>query len=101
MLQENSRMTCKTFDQSIRILFWTLDEFFILIPLCFVGIILRSLFLLGLAILLKAIYTQIKKKRRHQALSHYLYQYFPTTICQKFGYFDGLPPSHLKQVLLT
>jgi type IV conjugative transfer system protein TraL len=101
MAQESLRMTCKTFDQSIRILFWALDEFLILIPLCFIGIVLRSLLLLGLAISLKAIYTQIKKKCRHQAFSHYLYRYFPTTICQKFGYFEGLPPSHLKELLLT
>lgn len=101
MTQESLRMTCKTFDQSIRILFWTLDEFLILIPLCFVGIILRSLFLLGLAISFKAIYTQIKRKCRYQSMSHYLYHYFPTDICQKFGYFEGLPPSHLKEVLLT
>lgn len=101
MTQDCLRMTCKTFDQPIRILFWTLDEFLILIPLCFVGILLRSLFLLGLAISLKAIYTRITKKCRYQSISHYLYHYFPTEICQKFGYFEGLPPSHLKQVLLT
>ncbi len=101
MTQESSRMTCKTFDQSIRILFWTLDEFFILIPLCFVGILLRSLLLIGIAFSLKWIYRQMKKKYRHQSLSQTLYTYFPTEICQKLGYFEGLPPSHLKNVLLT
>ncbi|WP_042280648.1 type IV conjugative transfer system protein TraL [Candidatus Protochlamydia sp. R18] len=101
MAQESPRMTCKTFDQSIRILFWSLDEFLILIPLSFVGIFLRSLVLLGLAILLKTLYVQMKKKSRHQPLSHYLYQYFPTSFCQKLGYFEGLPPSHLKKVILT
>lgn len=101
MTQESPRMTYKTFDQPIRILFWTVDEFLILIPLCFVGILLRSLFLLGLACLLKTIYAQIKKKCRYQSLSHYIYIYFPTKICQKLGYFEGLPPSHLKEVLLT
>lgn len=101
MSQENGRMTCKTFDQSIRILFWTLDEFIILIPMCLLGVFLHSLFLLCFAIALKAIYTKVKKNRRHRHLTHYLYQYFPTLICQRLGFFEGIPPSHLKEVILT
>ncbi len=97
----DQRMTCKTFDQSIRILFWTVDEFLILIPMCFVGIFFRSLFLLALALSLKIFYTHVKKACRYQSFSHYLYVYFPTNVCQKFEYFEGLPPSHLKEVFLT
>jgi len=101
MMQERAHMTCKTFDESIRILIWTMDEFLILIPMGLLGVFMRSLILIGLAITLKVIYTQIKKKNRYQRLSHLLYRYFPTDICQRFGYFEGLPPSHLKEVLLT
>lgn len=100
-MQDSPRMTYKTFDEPIRILFWTIDEFLILIPLCFIGLILKSLFLICLAFTSKAFYAQMKKKRRHQSYSHFIYLYLPTAVCQKVGYFEGLPPSHLKEVILT
>ena len=100
MAQESSRMIYKTFDQSIRILFWTGDECLIFVPPFLIGIFIHSFILIGLAFVFKAIYSQAKKKYRYQPVSHYFYQLFPTHICQKVGYFEGLPPSHLKKLLL-
>jgi type IV conjugative transfer system protein TraL len=101
MTDDKRRMTLKTFDYSIRILFWSLDDFLILAPLCFLGVIFKSLYLIGLAFLLKSVYSHLKKKCGHQTISHYVYAYFPTSVCQKVGYFEGLPPSYLKEILLA
>lgn len=100
MTLDSQRMTCKTFDNSTRILFWAVDEFIFLAPLCLLGLVFKNFYLFGLALLLKTVYSNIKKKNGHQSISHYVYTYFPTKTCQQFGYFDGLPPSHLKEMLL-
>ena len=61
MAQESSRMIYKTFDQSIRILFWTGDECLIFVPPFLIGIFIHSFILIGLAFVFKAIYSQAKK----------------------------------------
>lgn len=94
-------MICKTFDHPLRILFWSADEFFILALFCFLGLLLKSLILLVLAWVLQRGLAHVKKSQQHQALSHYMYAYFPTHVCQKANYFLGLPPSHLKELLLN
>lgn len=101
MTQEHSQMIYKTFDQPIRILLWTFDEFIVLFPLCLVGVFLKSFFLLVLVVILNAVYKNVKKKFHNQSISHFFYRNFPTDVCQKIGFFEGLPPSYLKSVLLT
>jgi type IV conjugative transfer system protein TraL len=88
--------TFKTLDHPSRILFWKLDEFFVMIVPIFLSLALGSLFM-AFGVFLKIPYKKLKKKFSHCSLMHHLYWYLPT---KRLSHLKRLPPSHQRELVL-
>lgn len=97
---EERQYIFKTLDNPIRLLFWSLDEFLMMITPLFLGICVGSLFLMSLTFVVKPLYSRVKKKYPNGALRHKLYWEFPTSSYNKVGKFHSLPPSHIREYFL-
>lgn len=89
----------KTLDNPTRLLFWKLDEFFILLIPFVLGVLFGNI-LLVVGALLKYPYARMKKKLSHRTIQHYIYWYLPTHICRHMGHFKNMPSSHSRELLL-
>jgi len=90
----------KTLDNPIRVLFWTVDEFLILITPLFLSLCLGNVFLLFGGIILKPCYSKIKRKFPNGLFKHKLYWSLPHNFLERTGKTKHLPPSHVRELLL-
>jgi len=89
----------QTLDHVPKILYWAVDEFFLIIFPIFFAIACKC-FILMLIAFLNIPYTRLKKKLSHRALVHYAYWYLPTAYLQKLGLIKNLPQTCIKEYLL-
>ena len=95
-MNDYKHQTFKTLDNPSRILFWQMDEFFVMVVPMFLSIALGS-FLIALGVLIKIPYNKLKKKFSPCSLLHYTYWYLPTT---HMKHLKKMPPSHQRELLL-
>lgn len=89
----------KTLDNSVRILFWPVDEFFVLFGPAILTIAFGNFwFLLNLLFFLP--YKKFKKQQKHFPISHWFYWNLPTNFYKRTGTFKNLPPSHLRELII-
>lgn len=98
-MQDSKHFIFKTLDNPPRILYWSVDEFILMIAPVFFGIVFGSL-LLMLAALLKVPYARFKRSLGHSSLVHCAYWHLPTDYLNRIGHFKSLPPSHERNFLL-
>ena len=98
-MQDSKHTVFKTLDNPPRILYWTVDEFVLMIAPLFFGIVFGSLWLM-MAALLKVPYTRFKKSLKHASIVHYAYWHLPTDYLNRMGHFKNLPPTHERIFLL-
>lgn len=93
---DNQHYTYKTLDHPIRILFWNLDDFLLLLaPILLAMSFGNLLFCLG--VLLRIPYKRLQKNRTHSSFKHYMYWHMPTAY---MSHFKRLPPSYLRELIL-
>jgi len=94
-MTEYKRRIFRTLDNPSRMLFWTLDEFFIMMIPIFLSIALGNL-LIALGVLIKIPYNKMKRQFS-TSLLHYAYWYLPT---KHMRYLKRMPPSHQRELIL-
>lgn len=97
---ENKKTILKTLDNPMRIIFWSMEEFLIMIVPLFLGFMLANFFVLLSGIVLKIIYAKFKNKSTQRYFKHVLYWHLPTNNLKKQGIVKNLPPSHIREYLL-
>ncbi|MFQ5729705.1 MAG: type IV conjugative transfer system protein TraL [Waddliaceae bacterium] len=90
----------KTLDNSPRVLFWTIDEFAVLAVPVFLGVLMGSLLVMSLGLVLRAIYTKLKKRCPKGTLMHRLYWRLPQKAFNRAGILKRIPGSHHRKFLL-
>ncbi|WP_068470645.1 type IV conjugative transfer system protein TraL [Parachlamydia sp. C2] len=90
----------KTLDNPMRVVFWSIDEFLIMVIPLFIGFILANVLILLSGIVLKFFYAKLKKKNSNQSFKHLLYWYLPTHNLKKQGIVKNFPDSHVREFLL-
>lgn len=95
-MNEYKQQIFKTLDNASRILFWKLDEFFIMIIPIFLSIALGS-FLIVFMAFIKIPYNRLKKRFLPISVVHYTYWYLPT---RHMRHLKRMPPSNQRELLL-
>lgn len=96
---ENSHVVLKTIDNTARILFWRVDEVFIVMIPFIVGFLFSSILVMFLGFTLRYCYSRLRKNS-YKMLQHRLYWYLPTDAFVKTGIFKNIPRSHLRKFSL-
>lgn len=100
MALNDSYIVVKTIDNTPRVLFWKIDEFFILIiPLC-LGLVLGSILLFALGPLSKHYYSKMKKKYPRGTFKHRLYWMLPKQFFKRSRKLTKIPASHVRKLVL-
>jgi conjugal transfer pilus assembly protein TraL len=90
----------KTLDNPPRILFWELDEFLVMLVPVFAGIAIGSLSLMVAGLVLKPVFSKMKRRHKSRSLQHQLYWLLPYSSFQRSGLLKRIPPSHIREVVL-
>lgn len=97
---DSSFKVIKTLDNMPRVLFWTVDEFSVLIVPCIIGIAIGSFFLGIAGIPMKYFYSKYKKQFPKGSLMHRAYWSFPKIVFKNAGVLRKTPGSHQRELLL-
>jgi|SaaInlStandDraft_3_1057020.scaffolds.fasta_scaffold31389_2 conjugal transfer pilus assembly protein TraL len=101
MSQKNDQhVIIKSLDNLPRFLFWSLDDFLVMVIPFFIGMVMESLLVMVMGVLIRPFYSKLKRRYPHGSLKHFIYWYFPHEACSKSGCFKNLPPSHKRERLL-
>ncbi len=88
----------KSLDNPIRILFWNVDEFLLIVIPFFIGLIFGSVVVSVLTIsIVIYLYKKFKKRYRKLYFSHLMYWNLPTGKMKKIGIYKSLPFSHIRE----
>jgi type IV conjugative transfer system protein TraL len=90
--------TLKTLDNPLRILFWSIDEFFSLVGPAIFGVSLGYPWLALAGLFSKPLYSKIRRKLQHGAYKHKTYWVLPTRNLKLMV--KTLPPSHNREYVL-
>ena len=90
----------RTLDHPVRLLFWSYDEFLLMVAPVFIGMLMDSLLCMFSGLLLRPFYLKLKRRHPHGLFKHKLYWLLPEQ-----GRLAGrkrrhLPPSHYRELLL-
>ena len=100
MEREQPHTTIKTLDNSLRMLFLTIEEFACMAIPIVAAIAFSAVYLVLGSFLLKIAYQKITKKVERGVISHRLYWILPFAALKKFGMVSHLPPSHYREMNL-
>jgi type IV conjugative transfer system protein TraL len=87
----------KTLDNTPRMFFWEIDEFFLMIVPLFIGIMIGSLLLMPSGLFLKWLYCRLKRRYPRGIIKHKFYSALPTSFFVMLGIYKGLPQSHKRK----
>lgn len=95
---ENKHQLYKTLNNPLRVIFWSIDEFLLMVIPLLIGFMMASPFILLSGFVLIIIYLKLKKK--FPALKHMVYWYLPTRRLRKQKIIKNLPSSHIREFML-
>ena len=90
----------KTLDNPVRVLFWGVDEFIVMVFPSFLAMAVGVSWLMLTGLLTKYLYNKLKKKFPNSSLRHCMYWNLPKEPMSKMGWFKTLPPSYWRKILL-
>ena len=90
----------KTLDNPVRLLFWSYDEFLLMVTPFFAGMFLDSLLCMFCGIILRPLYLKVKRKFPHGSLKHKFYWILPKSGVLLGKGASRLPPSCYRRLLL-
>lgn len=100
MDHNQQHVTIKTLDNSIRVLFWSVEEFLCMVIPIFAAIFFFIIWLALASIVLKMLYKRIKRTMVRGAISHRLYWILPHGALKNLGMITKFPPSHYRELIL-
>ncbi|CUI18211.1 Type IV conjugative transfer system protein TraL (plasmid) [Candidatus Protochlamydia naegleriophila] len=95
---EKKHQLYKTLDNPLRVIFWSIDEFVLMVIPLMIGFMMASPFILLSGIFLKIVCSKFKKK--FPVLKHMIYWYLPTRRLRKQKIIKNLPSSHIREFML-
>ncbi len=95
---EKKHQLYKTLDNPLRVIFWSIDEFVLMVIPLMIGFMMASPFILLSGIFLKIVYSKFKKK--FPVLKHMIYWHLPTRRLRKQKIIKNLPSSHIREFML-
>lgn len=95
---EKKHQLYKTLDNPLRVIFWSVEEFLLMVIPLMIGFMMASPFILLSGFFLKYAYSKFKKK--FPVLKHMLYWHLPTGRLRKQKIIKNLPLSHIREFFL-
>jgi type IV conjugative transfer system protein TraL len=100
MERGQQHVTIKTLDNSLRMLFWTIEEFACMAIPIVAAIAFSAIYLVLASLILKVGYQKITKRIERGVIAHRLYWMLPYTALKRLGMVTNLPPSHYRELNL-
>lgn len=97
---EKKHQLYKTLDNPLRVIFWSIDEFLLMVIPLMIGFMMASPFILLSGIILKISYSKFKRKFPDNRLKHMVYWHLPTHRLRKQKIIKNLPSSHIREFML-
>jgi len=99
-MDSTDRRVLHTLDNTPRLLFWGVDEFLLMASPILLGLVTGKLLIVFPALLLKPLYTRMKRRFPKGSLKGYLYWHLPHGVTTRMGMFRKAPPSHIRRYFL-
>lgn len=93
----DQHVVIKTLDNPLRILFWNLSDFFMLVIPFFLGVIFESVVIVLIGLVLRLFFKRLLQRYPQTYFKSLLYWYLPTKTLNRILKCN-LPPSHFRLV---